>query len=151
MLVGLHMLKHDFKVDVNKLLASLKEKKVGRSRWSAAVKEDAVAMVEDGDFNSNIVSLKELAEHCLNYCLEDKDLENNEIFRICKWESEGGNFRICDSEICEHYGTPSEIRKKDHGRLDPNPAETWIDVQSRGIYQSFMLILDVAYNEGRAS
>lgn len=151
MLVGLHMLKHDFKVDVNKLLASLKEKKVGRSRWSAAVKEDAVAMVEDGDFNSNIVSLKELAENCLNYgSLEDKDLENSHIWRLCKWVSEGGNFRIYDSEICEHYGTPSEIKKKDHGRLDPNSQETWIDIQSRGIYQSFMLILDVAYNEGRA-
>lgn len=50
--------------------------------------------------------------------------------------SESGNALIYDGQIAERLCAPWELRKTDNGRKDPNPKETWIDVQSRAVFQA---------------
>ena len=43
-------------------------------------------------------------------------------------------------EIAETFCTPSELRRTDFGRKDPNSRETWMDVQVRAHVQAWALI-----------
>lgn len=47
---------------------------------------------------------------------------------------------IYDREIAETLCTPSELRRTDYGRKDPNARETWMDVQVRAHVQAWALI-----------
>ena len=57
-----------------------------------------------------------------------------------KQYSEGGCSLIYDSDIAEMLCTPSELVKKDFGRLPPNGQESWIDVQARALFQAWRMI-----------
>lgn len=59
--------------------------------------------------------------------------------------AEGGCALCYDGQIAERLCAPWELRKTDNGRKDPNPRETWIDVQSRALYQASRLVLDAAF------
>ena len=50
--------------------------------------------------------------------------------------SYGGSSLIYDSDIAERLCNPSELKKKDGGRLQPSSRETWLDVQARALYQA---------------
>lgn len=50
--------------------------------------------------------------------------------------SYGGCALVYDGDICERLCPPSEQRKKDYGRLQPNRYETWFDVQARALKQA---------------
>lgn len=52
----------------------------------------------------------------------------------------GGCAMIYDREIAETLCTPSELRRTDYGRKDPNARETWMDVQVRAHIQAWALI-----------
>ena len=54
--------------------------------------------------------------------------------------SYGGCSLIYDSQIAERLCTPSEFKKKDGGRLAPNSKESWLDVQTRALYQACVRI-----------
>lgn len=41
-----------------------------------------------------------------------------------------------DCDIAERLCTPSELKKKRGGALDPNSSETWLDVQARALLQA---------------
>lgn len=43
---------------------------------------------------------------------------------------------IYDSDIAERLCTPSELKKKRGGELNPNSKETWLDVQARALNQA---------------
>ena len=56
--------------------------------------------------------------------------------------SMGGGALIYDSDIAKRLCTPSELRRKRGGDLPPNPAETWLDVQTRAIEQALAIICE---------
>lgn len=50
--------------------------------------------------------------------------------------SYGGSSLIYDCDIAERLCTPSELKKKRGGELNPNSRETWLDVQARALNQA---------------
>ncbi len=57
--------------------------------------------------------------------------------------SEGGCALIYDVDICHRLCTPSEIKKTKDGERRPNKQETWMDVQTRALYQAARLIMKI--------
>ena len=55
--------------------------------------------------------------------------------------SYGGCFNIYDEDIAKSLCTPSELKAKKGGELQPNQRETWLDVQARALGQASHLIL----------
>ena len=53
----------------------------------------------------------------------------------------GGCSAIYDADIAERLCTPSELKKKKGGDLQPSTRETWLDVQARALSQAFNLIM----------
>lgn len=43
---------------------------------------------------------------------------------------------VYDGDIAERLCTPSELKKKRVGELNPNSRETWLDVQARALNQA---------------
>lgn len=54
--------------------------------------------------------------------------------------SEGGCALIFDGDIAERLCTPSELRRTNYGKRNPNSRESWIDVQTRALFQAELLI-----------
>ena len=50
--------------------------------------------------------------------------------------SHGGCSLAYDCNIAKRLCTPSELKKKRGGALDPNSLETWLDVQARALTQA---------------
>ena len=50
--------------------------------------------------------------------------------------SHGGSSIVYDGDIAERLCTPSELKKKRGGELNPNSHETWLDVQTRALNQA---------------
>ena len=50
--------------------------------------------------------------------------------------SYGGCSLVYDCDIAERLCTPSELKKKRGGELNPNSRETWLDVQTRALNQA---------------
>ncbi len=50
--------------------------------------------------------------------------------------SYGGCSLIYDYEIAERLCTPSELKRTDNGRLQPNRSENWLDCQARALFQA---------------
>lgn len=57
----------------------------------------------------------------------------------------GGCALICSADIAQALCTPSELKKKDGGRLAPNAYENWMDVQVRAYHQAFRLLMSYLY------
>lgn len=55
--------------------------------------------------------------------------------------SRGGCALIYDGDIAARVCTPSELRRTHGGQRDPNPRETWLDVQARALYQAGAVVL----------
>lgn len=104
-----------------------------RSAWDRGVREYALelidAMEERSQWEDDLpCNLKECRRWMLNGAMD--------------WTqySEGGCALIYDKDIAERLCTPSELKKADNGRKDPNPRESWIDVQTRALYQAAMQV-----------
>lgn len=112
-----------------------------RSAWERGVKEYAEELVE------------ELREAVEGGYVDESDLSNRRLFEramlngASSWReySEGGCSLCYDGQIAERLCAPWELRKTENGRRDPNPRESWIDVQSRALYQAAQLVLRVAF------
>lgn len=107
----------------------LKEmKKNARSAWNRGLCDYALMLLDNRsdleDFHTN-----GLKEELLNGAGD--------------WEqySYGGCACIFDSDIAERLCTPSELKRRDYGRLKPNSREEWLDVQTRALFQAYRLIL----------
>ena len=50
--------------------------------------------------------------------------------------SYGGCSLVCDGDIAKRICTPSELKRKCNGELNPNSRELWLDVQARALYQA---------------
>lgn len=41
-----------------------------------------------------------------------------------------------DYDIAKRLCNPTELKRTDNGRLDPNKREQWLDTQARALYQA---------------
>lgn len=101
-------------------------KRQERSAWKRGVKTYAIMMIDN--FEKMPGSVHELREMCLNGASSFEEA------------SYGGVYLIYDSDICNMLCTPSEIKRKRSGELNPNSRETWLDVQALAINQAFCLL-----------
>lgn len=104
------------------------ENKKFRSAWQKGVKEYAL----------------ELLETVIN---EGWDVTHKNLLAGAEdWKrfSEGGCALIYDGDIAERLCNKTELKKTRNGQKDPNPRETWLDVQTRALQQAEMLIMETA-------
>tara|TARA_B100000424_G_C22788768_1_gene423685 strand:- start:74 stop:430 length:357 start_codon:yes stop_codon:yes gene_type:complete len=108
------------------------ESRKARSAWAKGVKNYAIDLVDGLDDYANLTKEKLLngARNWTEY-------------------SFGGCALIYDADIAEELCTPSELKAKRGGDLQPNSNETWLDVQARALHQASTLILKIA-NKGDA-
>lgn len=64
--------------------------------------------------------------------------------RDWKQASEGGCYLVYNYDIARTLCNPTELKITDNGRKEPNKRETWIDVQTRALYQAFEKIKEYA-------
>lgn len=104
-----------------------------RSAWGKGVKEIAEGLLDQYE---EIVQCREGSDPVPP--LTEKTVLNG----ANSWEQYcyGGCAMIYDREIAETLCTPSELRRTDHGRKDPNSREIWMDVQVRAHVQAWRLI-----------
>lgn len=100
-----------------------------RSAWERGVKAYAVDLLE------NLESLEAFSN--------PEMLKAALLNGASNWDqySWGGCALCYDQDIAAALCTPSELKKKDGGRLAPNSHEAWLDVQTRALYQAERLIL----------
>jgi hypothetical protein len=55
--------------------------------------------------------------------------------------SYGGCSLIYDADIAERLCNPSELKRTDNGRLQPNRDENWLDCQARALFQASRIVL----------
>ena len=112
-----------------------------RSAWKKGVKQYALDLID------------ELAEAVKYGWIGPDDICNKRLLEkallngAASWPeySAGGCALIYDGEIAARLCCPSELKRTDNGRRDPNSRETWIDVQARALYQASRLILGAAF------
>lgn len=107
----------------NELLNKIENVKT-RSAWSKGVKEYACMIAENADYLENVRSASELLNGAESW----------------KEYSRGGCALIYNGDIAETLCAPWELKKTDGGRKEPNNRETWLDVQTRALYQAARLI-----------
>ena len=116
-----------------------------RSAWARGVAEYAAELLE---------GLTERAEWEGREPRNVRELERWMLNGAADWQqySEGGCALIYNRQIAERLCTPSELKKTDNGRKDPNPHETWINCQARALYQAAQIVRKAwtqAENEAR--
>jgi hypothetical protein len=96
-----------------------------RSAWERGVKDYALELVESAEVE-----------------LTPENLKTTLLNGARDWSqySYGGCSAIYDADIAERLCSPSELKKKKGGDLQPNTRETWLDVQARALFQAFNLI-----------
>ena len=104
-----------------------------RSAWKRGVKEYADEFLDNLEEKAQINERlpkdeKELKEWLLNGAI------NCEIY----------SYAYCslkyDSQIAERLCTPSELKKKEGGRLAPNKREGWLDLQTKALIDAYCRI-----------
>ena len=106
-----------------------------KSKWDKGVKDycfELLDVFEDGE----------------EFPADYNELKNKLLNGAHNWDqfSWGGCSLCYDVEICERLATPSEQKKKDYGRLQPNSRENWLDVQRRALKQAFYLLYKIVNN-----
>lgn len=98
-----------------------------RSAWSRGVREYALDLLADWPYGTPLDAAT----------VVDK-LKNG----ADSWGqySRDGSALVYDDDIAERLCTPSELKRKHGGKLAPNKRETWLDVQSRALFQAAELI-----------
>ena len=97
-----------------------------RSAWNRGVMRYALELINSAEIG------EEITEKSLLHGAKD-----------WKEYSEGGCALINDELICRRLCTPSEIKKTKNGERRPNKHETWMDTQTRALYQAYMLIMRI--------
>jgi hypothetical protein len=96
-----------------------------RSAWGRGIQSYALELVESAEIELTAENVK---AELLNGAQDWKQY------------SFGGCADIYDADIAERLCSPSELKKKKGGDLQPNSRETWLDVQARALFQAFNLI-----------
>ena len=95
------------------------------SAWKKGVKDYALEMACNAE---NELTPENVKSELLNGARDWKEY------------SYGGCAAIYDADIAERLCTPSELKKKKGGDLQPSTRENWLDVQARAISQAYNLI-----------
>lgn len=117
------------KTEIKKMNAKLYKKIESlspRSAWRKGVQSYALEMVESAEIE---LTRENARETLLNGA------------RNWKEASQGGCFDIYDFDIAERLCSPSGLKRKKGGDLQPNSHETWLDVQARALNQACILIV----------
>ena len=82
--------------------------------------------------------------------LNENTLEKTLLNGASDWSaySWGGCSLIYNGDVCERLATPSEQKRTDGGRLNPNSQEQWLDTQARALYQASNLIARIVKRGG---
>lgn len=105
------------------------ERRKDRSAWGRGVNAYALELVKGltgaAEYNErNPETLTECREWLLNGARDWSEY------------SYGGSALIYDSDIAERLCTPSELKKTRGGERNPNSRETWLDCQTRALFQA---------------
>lgn len=108
-----------------------------RGAWATGVKAYAQMIIKEiaeaADFyDRQPETIEELKDWALNGA------------RDWKMASYGGNFLIYNYDIAHTLCNPTELKRTKEGFNDPNPRETWCDVQARALYQAWQKIREAA-------
>ena len=107
-----------------------------RSAWAKGVKWYALNLVEESyKQDTDIVKVN------MSIYLDGAE--------TWKEYSYGGCALVYDYDIAKRLCTPSELRKTDFGRKQPNGSVTWLDVQARALKQAHSLIAELIKVEWR--
>jgi hypothetical protein len=107
-------------IDIRKVIESLPAE---RSAWRRGVRQYAMDLLEA------IPDYQDLTpENC-----RETLLNGAESWR--EW-AYGGCGLVYDCDIAERLCTPSELRKKRGGELEPSSHESWLDVEARAVGQA---------------
>lgn len=115
------------------------ENENNRSAWAKGVNNYAFDLVDEleeatKDYGRDPFNSEELKKWCLN----GADGWTAYSYNGCS---------LCyNTDIAERLCTPSELKKKRGGVLNPSSRESWLDVQARALYQAFERV-KVAFNE----
>jgi len=115
-------------MEIKKEVADVKAK----SAWRKGVKNYAIDLLDEL-----------AAEYGNEYQFDNTiALENGLLNGAKNWNdySYGGCALIYDGDIAKALCTPSELKKSENGRFNPNCRETWLDVQTRALKQAWLLI-----------
>lgn len=107
-------------IDIRKVIESLSAE---RSAWRRGVRSYAMDLLE------GIPDYQDLTpENCRGTLLNGAE----------SWQewSYGGCGLVYDVDIAERLCTPSELRKKRGGELEPSLRESWLDVEARAVGQA---------------
>lgn len=122
---------------IEKALASSKP----RSAWDRGVKGFALNLME------SYKGLRKYAE------VNDEPIPTFSLDTLLNgsddWEAYcySGCALICNADIAQALCTPSQLKRKDFGRLAPNARENWMDVQARAYYQAYQLLMSYIYQD----
>ena len=114
-------------------LRKLVEEIPNTSAWKRGVKEYTDELLDN---------LEEKAQYYERLPRNEKELKEWLLNGAMDWEdySYGGCSLIYDSQIAERLCTPSELKKKEGGRLAPNRREGWLDVQTKALRDAYCRI-----------
>ena len=106
-----------------------------RSVWKKGVKEYADELLNN---------LEEKSQLNGRLPKDEKELKEWLLNGARNWAeySRGGKALVYDCQIAERLCTPSELKRTDGGMLTPNRTESWLDVQTRALYQAYMAIVE---------
>lgn len=118
-----------------------------KSAWKKGVREYALEIVEEyvsgGAWNG--VDITD-ARQVLNYTYT----KDEKLLDIVRFMSEGGSFLIYNEDIAERLCTRSELLHATHKdgslRDHANARESWLDVQSRAVYQACNIISHIIHS-----
>lgn len=125
--------------NTQKIIDAINARKA-RSAWARGVKVYALELAEslDGYFESGVLTECDLKDR---YRLETGMLNGAFGWHDFSWS---GCSLIYDSDIAARLCTPSELKRSDYGRRDPNSIEQWLDTQTRALYQASRLVIEAA-------
>ena len=122
--------------NTSEILSAVKAMPCGRPAWDKGVKELAIFIAE------NMVGW-EYTDIEVN---STKELEKVYLNGAANWYeyTRGGCLLIYNDEIAECLCSPAEYRRLEAKNFpDPNPRETWMDVQCRAAWQAWQMIAHV--------
>lgn len=116
-----------------KELRKLVEEFPNTSAWKRGVKEYADELLDNLEEKAQSYERlpkdeKELKEWMLNGAMGCKDYS----YTYCSLKY--------DRQIAERLCTPSELKKKEGGKLSPNRRDTWLDVQTKALIDAYCRI-----------
>ena len=104
-----------------------------RSAWDKGVRLYALELID---------SIEEVAEWEGEQPANEHELKRLALNGAADWQqySEGCCSLIYNKQIAERLCTASELKKTDNGRKAPNARESWIDCQTRALFQAWIKV-----------